>query len=526
MPAGCGQTAHVVESLRSCRLFVNSLLFLVRRASPGRSPPSTEPTGFSSMADPTGWFGRPSLRRRFMLWFGAVFILGAAALRLEHYRTTVESLERDLDVQLWSRLTAVKAQELCTNARGDGRLRDLRGFLADLPAVVDRAPPRILWIPVPALEPALDVGGFSWFAGVWTRDGALVDALDPPAGFAWNPGWRDRLDTLWTDAGYALRLAAAAGPHDTVIVAGTPLAALDAAVRQEARYQILTFVVWVPFVLGVAWLALSRVLVPLAEITATAGRIRAGRFEERIDESRADAEFAGMAGMLNDMLDRLDEIRLSQSRFNADVAHQLMNPVHAILLESDAAGEQPREAADLAASLDRVGVLARRIESICDTLLAYARSAALDPARLLPVDLEPIMAAACERVAGRAGDRGVTLALPPAGIVVKGDAALLEEVFVNLLVNALDHSPAGGRIEIAVGHDAAGRQAAVIDHGAGVPTTLLPELFTRHHSAKAAGHGIGLALSRRILRSHGGDLVHEPTPGGGATFTLRFPAPR
>jgi signal transduction histidine kinase len=475
------------------------------------------------MADPTGWFSRPSLRRRFAVWFGTVFVIGAVALRLEHYRTTVDALERDFDVQLWSRLNAVKAHEECVPDSPLGRhLRHGGGFLSDQPRVTDRAPPRIVGIPVPTLEPVIDTGSFVWFAGVWSRDGTLVDGLDLPAGFEWDADWIDRLDSLWTTAAGSLRLAATTGAHDTVLVVAAPLEAVAAAARQEARYQILTFIVWVPTVLGVAWLALSRVLVPLTTIAATAHRIRAGRFDERIDVDRTDGEFVEMAGMLNDMLDRFDEIRLSMSRFNADVAHQLMNPVHAILLESDAA-EEPHNADELAASLARVGGLARRIESICGSLLAYARSSALDPARLLPVDLEPIIAAACDRVVDRAGDRGITLVPPTAGIVVKGDASLLEEVFVNLVINGVEHSPQGGRIEIVCGSDASGCRAAVIDHGAGVPAAVIPELFTRFRSGKAAGHGIGLTLSRRILRSHGGDLVHEPTPGGGATFTLRFP---
>jgi two-component system OmpR family sensor kinase len=108
-------------------------------------------------------------------------------------------------------------------------------------------------------------------------------------------------------------------------------------------------------------------------------------------------------------------------------------------------------------------------------------------------------------------------------MIVKGDAALLEEVFVNLLVNGVEHSAPGDQIEIVVGRDASGCRAAVIDHGAGVPDAALAELFTRFRSGKSAGHGVGLALSLRILRSHSGDLVHERTPGGGATFTLRFP---
>ena len=66
---------------------------------------------------------------------------------------------------------------------------------------------------------------------------------------------------------------------------------------------------------------------------------------------------------------------------------------------------------------------------------------------------------------------------------------------------------------------------AVIDHGQGVSAEELPHLFERFHTGTPeGGHGVGLALSRLIMRSHGGDLEHERTPGGGATFVLHFPA--
>jgi signal transduction histidine kinase len=475
------------------------------------------------MADPSGQCGRPSLRRRFACWFGSVFIIGAVVLRLAHYRAEVEVLSRDVDVQLWSRLAAVKAQErFAPDTLLDPHLRAAGVFLPELPAATHRAAPRILGWPVPALEPAIDAGAFVWFAGVWSRDGVGIDDLDLPGDLRWDRTWPERSDTLWTTDDGRYRLASTTGAHNTVLVVGTPLEGLAAASRRAAAYQILTFLVWVPIVLGVAWLALSRVLVPLSQIAATAQRIRAGRFAERIDVTRTDTEFAEMAGTINDMLDRLDEIRTSQARFNADVAHQLLNPVHAILLESESAVGESRPAQDLAAALGRVRGMACRIEGLCETLLAYARSAAIDPSRLEAVDLEPVVASAIDRVVALATPRGITIVPPASDVVVRGDAALLEEVFVNLLVNAIEHSPDGGRVEVVV-HDG-GRRIAVVDHGAGVSPADEPRLFGRFHSGKATGgHGIGLALSRRILRSHGGDLMHEPTPGAGATFVLRFP---
>jgi signal transduction histidine kinase len=337
----------------------------------------------------------PSLRRRFAVWFGLLFVLGAMLFRLAHYRTTVDTLARDFDVQLWSRLAAVKAQErFAPDTLLDPHVRTEGIFLPSLPAQSDWVVPRALGWAVPRLEPSVDAP-FTWFAGVWKRDGTLVDALDLPAGFTFDAAWSRLVDTLWTTPDGAHRLAATAGAHDTLVIAGTPLAGLVDATRRAAWHQVLTFAVWVPIVLGTAWVLLSSVLAPAARLAAIARRIRAGHFGERIDVRRTDAEFVEAAHALNAMLDRFDAIRESQARFNADVAHQLLNPVHAILLETEAAGH----GGDAAARLRRIDDLGHRIEALCETLLTYSRSAAIDEARLVPVDLEPIVAAAIDRTA-------------------------------------------------------------------------------------------------------------------------------
>jgi len=442
--------------------------------------------------DRRAWW-RPSLRRRFAIWFGLVFTIGAVALRVSHYRGRIAAAAHGLDVEIRSLLEVVQVQERVT--------------------------------PESPIIPPDDDGEFDGFAGVWRRDGTLLDDVGLPAGLRWDPEWARRTGGIWTTPDGRYRLAAATGGPDTVVVAGAPLAPLAAAAWREAVFQMTTFVCWVPIVLGVAWLMLSKVLVPVAAIASTARRIRAGHFAERIDVDGTDAEFAEMAGTINDMVDRLEAIRLSQSRFNADLAHQLMNPVHAILLESENATGQQRSSADLAAALTRVGGLARRIDSICEVLLAYSRSATLDATRLQPVDVEPIVAAAIDRVKPQATALEIAIDAPAGGAVVNGDGALLEEVLVNLLSNAVDHSTAGGRIEVLVDDGGAMCRVAVVDHGAGVADDELPQIFARFHSGTPGGHGIGLALSRLIARSHGGDVDHEPTPGGGATFSLRLPRP-
>ena len=469
------------------------------------------------MADDATSPRSPSLRRRFALWFGLLFVLGAVLTRVAYYQATVATLERDLDELLWSRLGMVRVLDRFEPRLSLGDQFDADGRYLRRPA--DGADAGS-WFGM--RRPQVDPGGLPWFAGVWNGDGKLVDGVAWPADLGFDAAWPERADTLWTTADRRYRLAAAGG-GDTVILVGSDREALAAATRDIAWFEVRSLLVWVPLVLGAAWLLLSKLLMPLAGIAATARRIRGGHFEERIDLARTDAEFQVLAGTINEMLDRLDAIRISQSRFNADVAHQLLNPVHAILLETEAGGAT----ADRGQALERVGGLARRIEALCEVLLAYSRSAALDPARLRPIDLEPVVADAIERVAPLAGGRGITIEPPPGGAVVKGDPALLEEVLVNVLFNAVEHSPDGQTVEVGLAAGPAGCRLAVIDHGRGVAGEEIPHLFERFHTGKPdGGHGVGLALSRLIMRSHGGDLEHEPTPGGGATFVLRFPPRR
>lgn len=467
----------------------------------------------------TSW-RTPSLRRRFATWFGLLFVFGAVVIRLSYFQNTVAALSRDLDELLWSRLGGLEALE---QFETDARLHDeLRGYawLLPEPVIMDGSGQATPWLARPTVDP----GKMPWFAGIWRRDGSLVDGVKLPEGFAWDTGWLDRCGMIWTTVDGRYRLAATPGNHETILVVGAAREGFVNAAQRIAIFEIATFFLWVPLVLGVAWLLFSRVLVPLAAVTAMAHRIRGGHFDERIDASRTDSEFREMAATINDMLDRLEAIRVSQSRFNADVAHQLMNPVHAILLEAEVGEESGREESDRAAALGRVGVLAGRIEQICEVLLAYSRTASLDPARLRPIDLEPIVEAAMERVERRAADLGLSIEPPPITTVVKGDPALLEEVFVNLLANAIDHSSAGSVVRIETTRDNSGICVSVIDHGSGVAESELPQLFERFHSGKpVGGHGVGLAMSRLVMRSHGGDIGYTPTPGGGATFTLRFP---
>jgi two-component system OmpR family sensor kinase len=188
--------------------------------------------------------------------------------------------------------------------------------------------------------------------------------------------------------------------------------------------------------------------------------------------------------------------------------------------------QRPRSAEELSQTVANVHELATGIQSLCESLLAFSRSQALQPETLKPVDLDPIIDAAIEQATRFAADRGVTITGNSVSTVVNGQPELLQQVFVNLLTNAIAHSPAPGTVSIDAGNRDGEVCVAVVDHGSGISPADAPHLFERFFRAEgqnSGGHGLGLAICQSIMHGHGGSVVQRPTPGGGATFEVRWP---
>lgn len=472
-----------------------------------------------------------SLRWRLAAAFGLALVGILAAGRYVQYRVAIELLARDIDAQLWARLGALKAERRLSPAAASADALKLSDtVLPDLRLASDRRPSALLRLVMPvAAHESLAEPVFRWFASVWADDGSLLAAAELPADVCWDPGWRVRGGRLWTEDRGRYRLAACSAAGEFLVV-GTPLDALDEARREVFRFHLVSLAVVAPLLVGLLMLLLDRLLRPLTAITNTAERIRGGEIHERIDLSGADAEIAGMAATINAMLDRLEEGRGKQARFNADLAHEVLGPVHGILLATEALQGQATGAGPAAVSIGTIRDRAERIEALCDALLAHAQTLAIAASQLRPVDLEPVVALAVEQVTAAATGRGVTLRNEVGSVVVRGQADLLRQVFVNLLANAVGHSPPGAEVRVVADCGPAGLRVRVIDRGPGVTAADAGHVFERFFARPPAGtaaadsHGIGLSLAREIMRGHEGDLTFVPTPGGGATFVATFPA--
>jgi two-component system sensor histidine kinase HydH len=205
----------------------------------------------------------------------------------------------------------------------------------------------------------------------------------------------------------------------------------------------------------------------------------------------------------------------------AGVAHEIRNPLTSIKMLVQTLRED-LETRGAAEDLQIIEIEIRRMERCLQTFLDYARPPKPD---FRPLDLAQPIGRTLALVGGRARKQHVTIDYtPPANpIVVTADSEQIQQLFVNLTLNALDAMPRGGGLAISYRRLTGDVEVSVCDTGPGIALQVLPVLFKPFTSTKETGLGLGLVTSRRIAEAHGGSLVAQNRPDGGACFTLRLP---
>lgn len=263
------------------------------------------------------------------------------------------------------------------------------------------------------------------------------------------------------------------------------------------------------------------------------------RLESRIETDRRD-EIGLLQTSFLEMLERLREARQEQERTRAamvraeklasigslasGVAHEVNNPLGGIRNCLSQLTAHPGDPQRLAQYLPLMARAVERIERVVRGLLDFSHRRAYEPC---PVDLRSLTEEALSLADHRLENSNINLSmdivpdLPP----ILGDRHQLQQIVVNLVLNAVDAMASGGQLQIRVYR---GQETAVLeieDTGPGIDPELVDRIFDPFFSTKGVGEGTGLGLtvSLSIAREHGGDLSYSSGSGGGAVFTLNLP---
>lgn len=296
----------------------------------------------------------------------------------------------------------------------------------------------------------------------------------------------------------------------------------DALVRTALFGAALAILVAV----GVSVFVAHRVSRPLTELTAAATELEAGRRDVRVHLEDAPGELGALAATFDRMaasVQREDELRRQLVR---DVAHEVRTPLTILRGTTEALvdGVMDPDEETLSSLHDEVLRLTRVVGDL--ETLAEAEASALQ-LQLGPVDLAAVAeaAVAIARAAATAEELELVADLSPAP--AKGDAGRLGQVAVNLVVNALRYTPAGGTITVRTATEDTRAVLQVLDTGPGIAEEDLPHLFERFYRGRTpertSGSGIGLAVASELVAAHGGTIEAGNRPEGGAVFTVRLP---
>ena len=280
-------------------------------------------------------------------------------------------------------------------------------------------------------------------------------------------------------------------------------------------------------VAGASWLTRSA-LRPVEEIAAQAQAIRGEATGERITVHANVTELQGLIAVLNEMLGRLDRVRIWHRRILRDLGHDLRTPITAVRTGAEVALRGERRPEDYRRALagileegDRLGRLAEAV-----TLLGRLETGELAP-QVARTDLHALATAAVSRARAGDGDDTVHYASPADPVEAIVDPRLIALALDQLLDNARRHTPAGTRVDLGLCGSDGQVRLTVEDRGPGVPAEAMAHLFDRFYRADPArgrgGPGLGLAIVAAIVRLHRGRVAAEQGDGGGLRVVVDLP---
>jgi signal transduction histidine kinase len=317
----------------------------------------------------------------------------------------------------------------------------------------------------------------------------------------------------------------AVGPAGTLVVARRR-AAFTETIRQLLPSILVGAVAAATLALLLAALLARTITRPLSELVRGARRFASGDLRARVTLA-GPREVRELGGAFNDMATEVERARSSERAFLADLSHELRTPLTSIQGFSQAIVEGEVQAEGVSWAARTIQREARRLIRMVEGLLQVARiEASADRAARDRVPLADVVRGAVTALEVQAHEAEVEIRqqvgdLPP----VLGDADRLSQLFINVLDNAVKHSPKGTSVDVGAGAQNGEVVVRVRDRGSGIPAgaeTRVFERFYRGEGVEREGAGLGLAIAQAIAQSHGGHIEAHNVDGG-AEFRVVLP---
>jgi signal transduction histidine kinase len=265
-----------------------------------------------------------------------------------------------------------------------------------------------------------------------------------------------------------------------------------------------------------------RISRPLGELAVAAERIGRGELARPIRHLGAGGEIALLATTLEEMRGALAERDQRMQMMLSGIAHEVRNPLGGMELFAGILREELQGDDARLAHVQRIERELAHLKAVVAEFLEYARR---PPPELADLDCRALLEDVQGVLAKDLDDAGVACQIEaPAGARVRADPNQLRRALLNLGRNAIQATPAGGRVTLSCEPSAHRIRLRVRDSGPGISPSELESIFAPFYTTKEKGTGLGLAFVREIVRDHGGRLSVESEPGAGAVFTIDLQA--
>jgi len=321
-----------------------------------------------------------------------------------------------------------------------------------------------------------------------------------------------------------------AGSAAIVLEIGEPLDEVVEAFAQTRRAITVILAAAAAVVVLLSTALAARIANAINQLTLAMRETNSDLLDKRMHWKGRRDEIGSLAEAFDDLIARLRDAFARERQFLADASHELRTPLTSINANASMLTRwADRDAAIRSESLATIVKESSALSEMVDRMLTLARADAGEVIIREPLSLATIGAEAAGEARARAQAKGLTIEFEGDGtpVTVNGDAALLRQIFRNLLDNAIKFTPAG-RIRTRVCESGDEAIIEVEDTGPGISADDAPHIFDRFYrsdrsrSRELAGTGLGLAIVRSIVRVHGGTVVVERASSGGAVFRIRL----